>query len=272
VERNDHLYLPEFTSGYVLEYYFGKQNERIKIIELLDVGGNGAVYLGANDKNQKFAIKIGTMNENEKKVLIGEGEYYGGGVIHHHQFHIMKLRGNCNLNQYIRNLNLENKKLTEDQVCKIVESCVFAISSFHKKNYSHNDIQCKNMCLDDHLNVHLVDFGSTTEFWKRNKDFKYLKDGVGPFLVLVADIDKNNYKKFQEEIDDMIDSRCQKLTKDQFNLILKNYEYYKSDILSPITSIFEFDTSRFATSKESEAAINEIGKARNDYKSLPTSC
>ncbi|HTM64439.1 MAG TPA: hypothetical protein VL360_08075 [Gammaproteobacteria bacterium] len=211
------------------------QTVKLKIIKKFDEGGFSTVTLGKDDNGITYAIKFGKVTTTERKYLSLCNEYFGYGLIIVNDrrllFHVLKLRGDQNLMQMIRQQIVSNQKISLEFAIKIIESCVREVMQLHEDGYSHNDIQAKNITLDADGNVHLVDFGTISKLHSDNKDFRYIKNNICTLVVGIADT--NDPKALLELMCDMVDSRCAKVTLEGVVRLTKELQ---TDIIAPKAS------------------------------------
>lgn len=236
----------------------------LDVIGALDAGGFGQVVLAKNTKtDETFAVKIGKISTLEKQFLESCNEYFGHGVLYQGEsrclFHVLKVRGDMNLMQMVRESILSGKKISKEQAMNIIRSCVLELLYIHELGLSHNDIQPKNITIDGDGKIYLVDFGSMTKLESDHRDFVYLKDNVCTFIAAIAHT--KNHKALLTLLDDMVDSRCGVISKNVVEKILDRYEEIVPIHRVSMVNVF----SRFAK-QPGVTMLNEMKKANNDYR------
>jgi serine/threonine protein kinase len=241
-----------------------QKQRTLEIIQHLDEGGFGQVVLAKDECGEPFAIKIGRVSKLEKLFLRSCNEYYGKGVIKAGEkqltFHVIKLRGNTNLMQMIRQSIQNGNKITSAQTVEIIQGCVRELLDLHKKGYSHNDVQAKNITMNDEGEIFIVDYGTLSKLESDHKDFKYLKNNVCPLLAAISDV--IDQKDLLRLLDDMVDSRCGCIEKDVVQKLLAQHQSNIAS-LSPsrMLNVFQLFSER-----PDVRLLHEMEKAPNDYR------
>lgn len=241
-----------------------QKQRTLEIIQHLDEGGFGKVMLAKDEGGEEVAIKIGKMSQLEKQFLQSCHEYYGHGIVYAGEkrllFHVMKLRGNTNLMQMIRQSIQNGNKINRAQAVEIIQGCVRELLDLHKKGFSHNDVQAKNITMNDKGEIFIVDYGTLSKLESDHKDFKYLKNNVCPMLAAISDV--VDQKELLQLLDDMVDSRCGCIEKDVVQKLLANHQ---SNIDSPKISRM-VNVFQIFSDQPDLRVLNEMQKAPNDYR------
>ncbi len=69
---------------------------------------------------------------------------------------VSEYREGCTLNQWM----IDNPQPSLEQVCTIVAQIISALRALHRKSILHLDVRPKNILIDQHGNISLIDFGS----------------------------------------------------------------------------------------------------------------
>jgi tRNA A-37 threonylcarbamoyl transferase component Bud32 len=78
----------------------------------------------------------------------------------HYLYLILELISGPSLSDFTK--RHQDRKLSDQDSCRIFFQLIQAVSYIHSKNISHRDIKFDNILLDSHLKVRLIDFGFST--------------------------------------------------------------------------------------------------------------
>ena len=189
--------------------------KKYKIIQNIDKGCFGSIYLGKNILNNKFyAVKfeIGYENELEKEAFI-QYNLKGFGipeVISYGHFGNFNILIETLLGKSIEKIWIEKKRrLDLKDVCMIAIQALDRIEFVHSKNYLHRDIKPSNFLVGnpDSSIIYLIDFGNARKY-RSSKTGKHIRSCkinrvFGTSLYLSLNSMKGNEQSRKDDLESL---------------------------------------------------------------------
>lgn len=145
------------------------------LVELIGIGGTGSVFL-AQDRFLGIEVAIKLINQNllsdddvlasfkdEARIAMQLSHHgilrtYSFSSFNDSYYIVMELvRG-----QTLRDVILENQRLSVVTVCGILVACADVLDYAHSKNVIHNDLKPENMFITESSEFKIIDFGTAT--------------------------------------------------------------------------------------------------------------
>jgi len=161
------------------------------LIKRLGEGEFGQVYLGANPKGVRFAIKkIPKQSPKFKKSLIAR-EVNAGKLLTHPSiikfqesfetassfYLVMEYFGSKDLYSALEGRNFQ--PFHEEDAKKMFKQLVSALLHCHSKGIAHRDVKLENLLINKRGQIKLIDFGLCDYVFDAEHQLKYSMDSVG---------------------------------------------------------------------------------------------
>ncbi|XP_051744300.1 serine/threonine-protein kinase/endoribonuclease IRE1-like isoform X5 [Ctenopharyngodon idella] len=189
----------------VSNIYFSRSNNYI-----IGSGGSGTVYLGLKKDGTEVAIKRITKDplnskdfENELKHL-RDLKLESKNIVRYvdlaedEDFYYLALQlCEYDMEDYMENLRLQEQKVKDDSLRKIVKEMLLGLQVLHRAGVIHRDIKPRNVLIDSGKNARLADFGLSRKLEEGRSTVHTVRAGTQGWEAteILNQTEKGHYKK-----------------------------------------------------------------------------